>query len=213
MKAFTNICHTGRVAVAMTFALAGCGGEPAAARLTVFDPSAGLGAQAVDLARSRVEVPYPTLDRAYEVETGDWIGVTILQGGVRLSRPRRWYVRDASLDPGTALLRYVSPRAYSFAVYERSDAPDDLWHDILERYEADVGRAGAKVVGKAVAVATRLNQGRAFTIERKDPRPSRSREILVRGEHRVVLVQIVTQDADSRLDAELAEVLGTMEVL
>ena len=64
MSAFTTISCADLVAFAMTLALAGCGGEPAAARLTVFDPSAGLGA--VDLARSRVEAPYPALDRAAE---------------------------------------------------------------------------------------------------------------------------------------------------
>jgi hypothetical protein len=123
-------------------------------------------------------------------------------------------IRDASVDPGHAYLEYVSPNAYSFAVYERSDAPTDLWRDVQQRYEGDVAAAGAKVVGRHIPMATGANQGRAYTIERKTPLPSRSREWLLRSEHRVVLVQVVTQDPDlSRIGAELLEVLSRLEVL
>jgi hypothetical protein len=110
----------------------------------------------------------------------------------------------------------VSPRGYSFAIYETSDAPTDSWHDILQRYEVDVAAAGAKAVGQRIAVATGANQGRAYTIERKVEAvqaKSRSREMLLRGDRKVVLVQIVTEEEGlSRISQELLEVLNHLEV-
>lgn len=198
-------------------AVSACGGagEPPVRR-TVFDPTAANVAP-VDVtsnAVSDLETAYPPLDRAETPGGVPWVGVTVVRGGVRLSRPTRWTIRDAGVDPGHAYIQYVSPNAYSFAIYERSDAPTDLWRDVEQRYEDDVAAAGAKVVGKRVPVATATNQGRAYTIERKTPLASRSREFLVRSDHRVVLVQIVSQDEDlSRLSAEILEVMSHLEVL
>jgi hypothetical protein len=125
-------------------------------------------------------------------------------------------IRDASDEAGHRFIRYVSPHAYSFAIYETSDAPTDSWHDILERYEVDVAAAGAKAVGRRIAVATNANQGRAYTIERKVEAmktSSRSREIVLRGEHRVVLVQVVTEDDGlPRIAGEVLDVLKRLEV-
>ena len=70
-----------------------------------------------------------------------------------------------------------------------------------------------------VTVATWRGQGSAYSIERKveaakRPLISRSREIVLRGEHRIVIVQIVHDGEDlSAIDAELARVVGTLEVL
>jgi hypothetical protein len=191
-----------------------CGGagEPPVRR-TVFDPS-GMAANAAPVevgstSGPQLETPFPPLDR-----TDGWMGVSVLRDGVRFSRPTRWMIRDAGVDPGHAYIQYVSPSAYSFAVYERSDAPSDLWRDIEQRFEDDVVAAGAKVVGRNAPMATGTNQGRAYTIERKTPAPSRSREILIRSDHRVVLVQVVSQDKDlSRMSAELLEVFANLEVL
>jgi len=123
-------------------------------------------------------------------------------------------IRGASVDPGHAFIQYVSPNAYSFGIYERSDSPADLWRDVLQRYENDVAAAGAKAIGRRVPMATGTNQGRAYTVERKTPVPSHSREYLLRSDHRIVLVQVVTQDDNlSRLNAELLEVLTHLEVL
>ena len=199
------------------FALGACGGagEPPVRR-TVFDPTAA-NVGSVDVTSNTIsglETAYPPLDRAETPGGPPWIGVTVLRGGVHLSRPSHWTIRDAGVDPGHAYIQYVSPNAYSFAIYERSDAPTDLWRDVEQRYEDDVATAGAKVVGKRVPVATATNQGRAYTIERKTPLVSRSREVLVRSDHKVVLVQIVSQDPDlSRLSAEVLEVLSHLEVL
>ena len=53
----------------------------------------------------------------------------------------------------------------------------------------------------------------AQTSERS-PVLSRSREILLRGEHRIVLVQVVTSEENlSRLSDQLVEILRRIEVL
>jgi len=199
--------------------MAACGGaaEPPV-RKTVFDPTAAAAnAAPIEVGTPTgptLEVPYPPLDRAEAKGGPPWVGVSVLRGGVRLARPNNWSIRDASVDPGRGYILYVSPNAYSFAIYERSDAPTDLWRDVQARYENDVASAGAKVVGRHVPLATALNQGRAFTVERKAPLASRSREYLLRSDHRVVLVQVVSQDPNlTRLAPELLEVLSHLEVL
>jgi hypothetical protein len=184
----------------------------------VFDPTAAAAnAAPIEVGTPTgpaLEVPYPPLDRAEGNGSPAWLGVSVLHGGVRFARPNNWSVRDASLDAGRGYILYVSPSAYSFAIYERSDAPTDVWRDVQSRYESDVAAAGAKVVGRHVPIATGVNQGRAYTIERKTPLPSRSREYLLRSEHRVVLVQVVSQDRDlTRLGSELLDVLSHLEVL
>ena len=213
----TATSHWLVVAAILTSAATGCAEMAGYRRSTVFDPTAAVpGAAALDIlsAADAVEAPYPALDRPASAGESGWIGVSVLGGGVRLARPHRWRVRDASLDPGRGMIRYISPSAYSFALYERSDAPDDLWRDIEQRYEADVVRAAARIAERAVPMATRSAQGRAYTIERRDPHPSRSREYLLRGAHRVVLVQVVTAEPDSaRLDRELVPILDSMEVM
>ncbi|MDP9151422.1 MAG: hypothetical protein M3O36_15980 [Myxococcota bacterium] len=196
-----------------------CGGASDAARsATVFDPgSAAVNVAPVDLTSGQataLEAPYPLLDAVGGPGRPPSVGVAVLHGEVRFSRPTRWMIRDASVERGHGYILYVSPDAYSFAIYERSDPPAAPWTDIERRYEEDVTAAGAKASGWRVPVATLTNQGRAYTVERKQPLASRSREILLRGSHRVVLVQIVSQDPDlSRLGPELLEVANHLEVL
>ncbi|HMJ54290.1 MAG TPA: hypothetical protein VK540_19550 [Polyangiaceae bacterium] len=197
--------------------LAGCGGAPdtAARNRTFYDwSSAGPGNTA-----AQFEQRYPPLDWAEKQPNPEYIGVTIVRGGVHLSRPKDWTIREASNEPARAYIQYTSPRAYSFGIYERPDSPGDLWRDVLTRYEDDVASVGAKAVGRRVPVATWRGQGRAYSIERKveaakRPLISRSREIVLRGENRIVIVQIVHDGEDlSAIDAELARVVGTLEVL
>jgi hypothetical protein len=207
-----------------------CGGAADSERHTVFDPR-GATASAPNspvepAAAIEVERPFPQLDLPKGIGEGGWVGVSILRDGVRLSRPANWMIRDAGGEPGDAYVQYVSPKAYSFALYERSDSPGDPWRDIERRYEGDVALVGGKVLGRAVPMATYANQGRAYTIEPKSeasdagpaqalplPAFSRSRELLLRSEHRVVLAQIVSQDEDlSRLSEELLEILRHLEV-
>ena len=67
-------------------------------------------------------------------------------------------------------------------------------------------------------VSTGIGQGRAYTVEReveaaKRPLLSRSREYLVRGQTRIVLLQIVHQGEIAEVDDELLRVIDTLEVL
>jgi hypothetical protein len=205
--------HAWRVAMVIALVSSACGGGEAASRRTVFDPSIQ-GTNVVAVGSVALERPVPVLDAAATRASEPLVGVSVLNDAVRLSRPRHWMIRDASNEASHEYIRYVSPRAYSFAIYELSDAPTDSWRDILQRYEIDVAAAGAKMIGQRIAMATDANQGRAYTIERKvETVRSRSRELVLRGDRTVVLVQIVTQeDTLSRIGDELLEVLKRLEV-
>lgn len=145
--------------------------------------------------------------------------MTVLRGGIHLSKPKNWILRDAGNQPGQAYVGYISPNAYSFAIYERPEAVSELWRDILKRFEDDTQGLGAKIVGQRAPVATGIGQGRAYSVQReveaaKGPMVSHSREYLVRGDSRVVLVQIVFGGEElSQLSPELLRVIDTLEVL
>lgn len=143
---------------------------------------------------SLFETPYPPFNLP-EREPG-YIGVKVIGGHVKLSRPRNWVIREASNRPHDRYIEYASPNQYVVAVYERLESPSDPWRIVLERYEKDLEDTGARALGKAVPVASFFSQGRAYTVERpvmapKTPLVAHSREYLMRGDHRIVLVQIV----------------------
>ena len=192
-----------------------CGGS--ATNRTVFDPTGGIAP--VDVTASPdLEHPYSPLDSPDVPGSKGWIGVSVLRDSVHFARPRQWAIRDASLEPRHSYIRYVSPNAYSFGIYERGDGAGEAWGDIFQRYEGDVAASGAKIIGQHIATATTANQARAYTIERridaKPPVVSRSRELLVRGERHVVLLQVVTDEESlARIAGELLEVLSRLEVL
>lgn len=195
-----------------------CGGSPAPPPSTIFDPSGSSNSPPpVDVTTNPdIERPYAPLDGA-ATDSGRWVGVSVLRGAVRFSRPPGWSIRDASVENGHSFVRYVSPNAYSFAIYERVDAPGKAWREILEHYEGDVTANGAKAIGQRVPVATGANQGRSYTIDRKieskEPVLSRSREILLRGDHHIVLVQVVSMEENlSRIAGELLEIFRRLEV-
>jgi hypothetical protein len=207
-----------RVAVALAVLgaglAAGCGGaatNEATKNRTFYDWSLGDGSQAF-------ERPYPRLNWPERTESPRFIGVSVLQGQVYFSRPRNWRVRNASNRPGEPYIHYVSPNAYSFAIYQRRDPPADTWKDIIDRYTADVESVGAKIVGRLVPMATSNGQGRAFTVERsveaaKRPLESHSREIVLRSGKMVTLVQIVHQENNlEAVDDELLRAVATIHL-
>ena len=199
-------------------ALVACGGGSAAIATqnrTFYDwtvPTESAG-------RQDFEQQYPPLDLGASDPFPEYVGVTVLRRGIHLSRPKNWILRDAGNQAGQAYVGYISPNAYSFAVYERPEPPSAPWLDILKRYEDDTQSLGAKIAGKRVPVATGIGQGRAYDVSRdveaaKSPLVSRSREYLVRGQTRVVLVQIVYEGDDLTLvNRELLRVIDTLEVL
>ena len=168
---------------------------------------------------SPFERPYPPLDAKGTAGLPDYVGVSLLGGTVHLSRPAGWRIRRASLTPARRYVEYVSPNEYVFAVYERIDAPQDPWRDVLGRYEEDVKTKGATLLGQRIPVATWNAQGREYVVRRtvKGQRgdfANVSREVLLRGEHRVELVSIVHQgESIAPIGGELLRVMETLELL
>jgi hypothetical protein len=195
----------------------GCGGpsEGATKNRTFYDWTVATG----DQGSKEFEERYPPLDLAAESPNPEYVGLTVLRRGIHFSKPKNWLLRDASNQAGQAYIGYTSPNAYSFAIYERPEYAADAWRDMLKRYEDDVQSTGAKVTGKRVPVGVGIGQGRAYSVERsveaaKKPLTSHSREYLVRGESRVVVVQIVYEGDDlSQVNPELLRVIDTLEVL
>jgi hypothetical protein len=191
--------------------LACAGANEASKNRTFYDWSLGDGTRAF-------EQDYPPLDWPENSSRPDFIGVKVLDGGVRFSRPRNWIVRGASSRPAEPYIQYISPNAYAFAIYQRRDPPGDDWKEILGRYEADVKAVGARMIGQRVPMATHWGQGRAYSIVRdvesaKAPLLSHSREMVIRSKNRIVLVQIVFQEPTlANVDKELLRAVETMVV-
>ena len=194
-----------------------CSGAPAEAQKnrTFYDWATAVSSSAA----GEFEEAYPPLDLSAAAPRVRYKGVTVLRHGIHLSRPDDWALRDGGNNPGQAFVQYISPNAYAFAIHERPESVSALWRDVMGRFEDDTRALGAKIVGPAVPIATHLGQGRAYTIEReveapKKPLTSRSREYLLRGLTRIVLVQIVHEGEDlSAVDQELLRVINTLEVL
>jgi hypothetical protein len=197
----------------------GCGGgapEIATQNRVFYDWPSGAAASGFG---SDYEKAYPRLDLSGIPSQLEYMGVTIVRGGVHLSRPKDWHIREARNDPGRAFIQYISPRALSFAIYEMPDSPSEPWREIESHFESDVASVGAKITGRGIPMATWIGQGRAYSVQRKVDSAKRaftgySREMLLRGEHRVVLVQIVQQRGElADIDQELLRVISTLEVI
>lgn len=192
----------------------GCGAaasSDATKNRTFYDWSMGDSARAF-------ERPYPPLNWPEKVQNPRFIGVSILQDQVYFSRPSNWRIRNASNRPGEPYIHYVSPNAYSFAIYQRRDPPGDTWQQIIDRYVADVDAKKATITGRLIPMATANGQGRAFTVERqieaaKRPFESKSREIVLRSGKMVALVQIVHQEHNlEAVDDELLRAVATIHL-
>jgi hypothetical protein len=165
------------------------------------------------------ERPYPPLDQKARPGLPEYIGVAVLGGTVRLSRPVGWKIRRASLNAEGRYIEYVSPEEFLFGVYERLDSPADPWRDVLQRYEEDAKAKGAELLGARIPVATWDTQGREYVVRRsvrgqRAPYANVSREILLRSNHRVELVELVHQgETPALITPEMLRVMETIEVL
>jgi hypothetical protein len=165
------------------------------------------------------EQHYPPLDLSAKAPNPEYQGKTILGAGVHISRPTNWVIRAASNTPEKRYIEYVSPNEYIFSVYELVESPLDVWRDIMARYEDQAKQDGAEILGARVPMATWNAQGREYVVKRqvkaaKQPFVTLSREFLARGDHRLVLVQIVHQgDTLAPVSEELLRVVQTLEVL
>jgi hypothetical protein len=164
-----------------------------------------------------VETAYPPLD----LERADlsYKGVSVLGGIVRLSRPEDWTVRAASLEPERRFIQYASPRQVLFTVYERLESPRDPWHVVMGRYQEETTEHGGIFLGPGVPAAVWNAQARAYDVKRLVPAPkaafeNHSREYLVRGARRFLLVQVVRPDESlAPITPELLRVIETLQVL
>lgn len=199
--------------LSLSFLACASGPDPSAFKnKTFYEYGSG---QEVGASREAFEKPYPPLD----ISEKNYVGVQILTGVVRFSRPTNWVIRRASIQPEQRYIEYVSPSQVMVAIYERLESPSDPWRSIMGRFVTELEKDGGKVIGSPVPIATYNAQGREYVIERgvaapKMPFVNRSREILLRNDHRVVLVQIVHQgDNPGHVSAEILPVLSSMQVL
>jgi hypothetical protein len=195
-------------AALLAAALGGCGGSPTApARDQVFYLHGG---GVIDRNYSW-ETYFSPLDMKQSERVPRIVGVGVLDGDVRLGRPIDWYIRGADYTPQHRYISYQSPRQFLFSIYERIDSPEDTWTEVLRRYEADLEEQGSTVLAGRMPVATANTQGRSYIIRTKVPsKPdyqNYAHEILVRGDHRLLLVQIVhAENIDTSVDEMLAAV-------
>jgi hypothetical protein len=204
-------------AVAAACLLSACGGAPekAAFQNKVFYQYDTLNpAQA---AKS-LEGHYPPLDKSETPPLPEYMGVSVLGDAVHISRPRDWVIRAGSVEPEHRYIEYVSPNEYMVAVYELAESPLDVWLEVMGRYEDQAKKSGADLLGKRIPMATSNAQGRGYFVRRpvaaaKGPLLNYSNEYLLRGEHRIVLLQIVHHEETLvPMDAELRRVVETLEV-
>jgi hypothetical protein len=202
------------LAAALAAGAAGCGGSPSApAQDQVFYLHGG---GVVDKNYSW-ETYFKPLDLPPTERTPRVVGVGVLTGDVRLGRPIDWYVRSADLTPHHRFISYQSPRQFIFSIYERIDSPQDTWTDVERRYESDVTSQGSQIIAGRMPVGTANTQGRVYFLRTKVPaKPeyqNNSREVLIRGEHRLMLVQVVhTGESVEPIEDELATVLKSITV-
>ncbi len=162
---------------------------------------------------------YPPLHKKGQARELDYLGVTVLNGRVHLSRPTDWILRAATNQPGQRFISYVSPRQSVFALYEWPDRPDAPWREVLARYEDALKASHAEILESRIPVATWNGQGRAYVIRRKVPAAkvpyvNTSMEFLLRADNRVVLVQIVHQGESMAPESdEFMRVVQTLELL
>jgi hypothetical protein len=191
----------------------GCGGSPTApARDDVFYLHGG---GVIDRSYSW-EVYFSPLDQAKTDRLPRVVGVGVLNGDVRFGRPIDWYIRGADYTPQHRFISYQSPRQFLFSIYERVDPTDDPWPEVLKRYEADVAQQGAQILTQRAPVASANAQGRAYLLRTRIPsRPdyqAYSHEVLLRSNHRVLLVQVVHGAETEAISDEVSAALKSLLV-
>lgn len=191
----------------------GCGGSPTAPER---DNNFYLHGSRVGDKSSVWETYFKPLDVPATERTPRVVGVGVLNGDVRLGRPIDWYIRAADITPQHRLISYQSPRQFLFSIFERVDSPEDTWTDVERRYEDDVAAQGSTILAGRMPVATANTQGRAYLVRTAVPaKPvyqNFAHEILIRGDHRLLLVQIVHGENVELIEDEINAVLKSITV-
>jgi hypothetical protein len=189
----------------------GCGGSPTApSKDQVFYVH---GSKVVDKT-TNYETYFKPLDADASVRTPRIVGVGVMNGDVRLGRPIDWYVRSADYTPQLRHISYQSPRQFLFSIYERIDSPEETWTDVERRYEADVAAEGSTILAGRIPVGTANTQGRAYLLKTRVPvRPeyqNYAHEVLIRGDHRLMLVQVIHGESTEAIEDEVTAVLKSI---
>lgn len=162
------------------------------------------------------EVYFKPLDLPATPRIPRIVGVGVLNGDVRLGRPFDWIVRAADYTPEKRFISYQSPRQFLFSIYERVDGPEDPWPDVLQRYEADVDEQGSVLLSSRIPVATANTQGRSYLLKTRVPaRPdfqSYAHEVILRGDHRLLLVQVVHAESIEAIADEVSAAFQSITV-
>ena len=201
----------------LVLALSACGGAP---EQVAFENKVFYQYDQLNPAQAAksLESHYPPLDQNETPPLPEYTGVSVIGGHVNISRPRDWVIRAGSVQGEHRWIEYVSPNEYMVAIYELVESPLDVWREVMGRYEETAKKSGAELLGQRVPMATANAQGRGYFVRRpvaaaKGPLLNYSNEYLLRGDHRIVLLQIVHHDANlAPMDAELRRVVETLEV-
>ena len=201
-------------ALAVAVSAVGCGGSPTApSRDDVFYLHSGSGI--ID-KNATWETYFKPLDQAQNERLPRIVGVGVLSGDVRLGRPIDWYIRSADYTPQHRFISYQSPRQFLFSIFERVDHPEDTWTDVLRRYEADVDEQGSQILSARAPFATANTQARAYVLKTRVPsRPEYqnfAHEVLIRSDHRLLLVQIVHGENVDPIEDEMIAAIKSMIV-
>lgn len=191
----------------------GCGGSPSAPK---FDEVFYLHGGGLIDKNASYEVYFDKLDIEATAQLPRYVGVGVLEGDVRFSRPIDWYVRAADYTPEQRFISYQSPRQFLFSIYERIDHPEDSWAEVLRRFEADVHDQGSQVLAGRVPVASANAQGRSYLLKTnvaaRPPYQSYSHEILLRSGRRILLVQVVHAENTDTIADEITAALKSILV-
>ncbi len=201
------------VAVSVPAVLAGCGGSPTAPER---DQTFYLHERGVIDKRYSWERYYPPLDHEEDKRLPRRVGVAVLEGAVRLSRPIDWYLRSADYTPERRFISWQSPRSFVFSIYEKTDPVRVTWDVLLNHYEESTKKNGSEILAARIPITTANAQGREYFIRTAIPaRPDLdafAHEIVVRSPERVLLVQVVHPDNADDAMGEIVDALRSMLV-
>jgi hypothetical protein len=201
------------LAVSIPAVLAGCGGSPTAPDR---DQTFYLHERGVIDKRYSWERYFPPLDHEEDKRLPRRVGVAVLEGSVRLSRPIDWYLRSADYTPERRYISWQSPRSFVFSIYEKTDPVRVTWDVLLNKYEESAKKNGSQILAGRIPISTANAQGREYflktAITARPDLEAFAHEIVVRSPERVLLVQVVHPDNADDAMGEIVDALRSMLV-
>src|SRR5262249_48394853 len=99
------------------------------------------------VAAKALETAYPPLATQEARPLPQYVGISLMNGAVHISRPRDWVIRAGSTNAEHRWVEYVSPNEYMVAIYETVESPSEPWHVVMGRYEDQAKKNGAELLG------------------------------------------------------------------